>query len=201
MPWMRYRVLSALVALSLCVLTTSKLVGQAAAPGKALPADAAGFKEFADRVQGYLKLQKTVEASLPPLKTTNVPEMITAYQQALARKIREARPAAKPGDIFTPAACEAFRRSSHVTLTGPNTAGSLAYMQPDAADSSLPIAVNGIYPDSAPNTVLSPELLAAFPALPDGVAYRVVGRTLILVDLKSRLVVDLARMVLPAGRP
>jgi hypothetical protein len=40
-------------------------------------------------------------------------------------------------------------------------------------------------------------LLAAYPALPVEVAYRIVGRTLVVVDVKSRLVVDLARLVLP----
>ena len=86
--------------------------GQGAAPTKEQADDAAAFKEFSDRVQAYVKLQKTVESSLPALKPTDLPEMITAHQQALARKIREARPHAKPGDIFTPAACEAFRHAS-----------------------------------------------------------------------------------------
>ncbi len=57
--------------------------------------------------------------------------------------------------------------------------------------------MNGIYPDTEPITALSPELLAAFPPLPAEVAYRVVGRTLILVDVKSRLIVDVARLILP----
>ena len=96
--------------------------------------DAAAFKEFSARVQAYVTLQKTVESSLPALKSTDLPEMITAHQQALARKIREARPHAKPGDVFTPAACEAFRRASLRRARGPaQSADSRAYMQPDAA--------------------------------------------------------------------
>ena len=47
--------------------------------------------------------------------------MITAHQQALARKIREARPQAKTGDIFTPAAGEAFRRAIRSAFTGSHT--------------------------------------------------------------------------------
>jgi len=57
--------------------------------------------------------------------------------------------------------------------------------------------VNRLYPDAEPITALSPELLATFPPLPAEVAYRVVGRSLILVDVKSRLIVDIARGVLP----
>ena len=61
------------------------------------------------------------------------------------------------------------------------------------------VAVNEVYPDAEPITALPPELLAAFPPLPAEVAYRVVGRTLILVDVKSRLIVDAARLILPAS--
>jgi hypothetical protein len=167
------------------------LAGQGATP------NAAGFKEFSDQVQRYLKLQKAVESGLPAMKSTDLPEMITAHQQALARKIREARPHAKPGDVFTPAASEAFRRASRAALEGPGSAHSRAYMQPGAPNPRMRLAVNGIYPDTEPITALSPALLAAFPPLPVEVAYRVVGRTLILIDVKSRLIVDVARLILP----
>ena len=117
--WIRCRGVSGLVALSLCVAATRMLAGQGAAPSKEQADDAAGFKEFSTRVQAYVKLQKTVESSLPALKPTDLPEMITAHQQVLARKIREARPHAKSGDIFTPAACEAFCHASRAALAGP----------------------------------------------------------------------------------
>ena len=195
--WIRRRGVPGLVALSLCVAATRMLAGQGAAPSKERAGDAAGFKEFSDRVQAYVKLQKTVESGLPALKPTDLPEMITAHQQALARKIREARPHAKSGDIFTPAAREAFRHASRAALEGPHSANSRAYMQPGAPNPRMRLAVNGIYPDTEPITALSPVLLAAFPPLPVEVAYRVVGRTLIVIDVKSRLVVDVARLILP----
>lgn len=195
--WIRCRGMSGLVALSLCVVAPGMLAGQGAAPSTVQARDAAGFKEFSVRLQAYLKLQKTVESSLPALKPTDLPEMITAHQQALARKIREARPRAKAGDIFLPAACEAFRRASRAALGGAHTAKSRAYMQPGAPNPDMRLAVNGIYPDTEPITALSPELLAAFPPLPVEVAYRVVGRTLMVIDVKSRLIVDVAREILP----
>jgi hypothetical protein len=70
-------------------------------------------------------------------------------------------------------------------------------MQTDAPNPSMHLEVNDVYPDTEPITALSPELLAAFPPLPVEVAYRVVGRTLIVVDVKSRLIVDFARLILP----
>jgi len=197
--WLRCRVVYALVALSLGVVGTPILAGQGVRPVKAPADDAAAFKDFVARVQTYLKLQKTVESGLPALKSTDVPELIAAHQQALARTIQEARPDARAGDIFTPAACEAFRRASVAALGGAQSAKSRAYMQSDAPDPDMRLAVNGIYPDTEPTTAFPPRLLAAFPALPVEVAYRVVGRTLMVIDVKSRLIVDVAFLILPAS--
>jgi hypothetical protein len=185
-------------ALSLCVLAPWTLAGQVAAPSRKEKADdVPGFKEFSERVQRYVKLQRTVESGLPTLKATDLPEMITAHQQALARKIREARPHAKAGDLFTSAAREAFRHACLAALGGPRSAKSRAYMQPGAPNPGMRLVVNDTYSDSEPTTAFPPELLAALPALPAEVAYRIVGRTLIVVDVKSRLIVDVARFILP----
>jgi hypothetical protein len=195
--WIRWGAVSGLVTLSLCLVAERVPAGQNAAANATRADDAAAFKEFSARVQAYVTLQKAVESSLPALKPTDLPELITAHQQVLARKIREARPRAKAGDLFTPAASEAFRRASRIELAGPRAAGSRAYMKSGAADPLMRLSVNGIYPDDEPITAFSPELLAAFPPLPVEVAYRVVGRALIVVDVKSRLIVDLARLILP----
>jgi hypothetical protein len=202
--WRQFLVAPAFAVLALSVATTIGLAGQAPAPTKAPPSqptreqadDTAAFKDFGIRVEAYVKLQKTADATLPALKPTDVPELIAAHQQALARKIREARPNAKAGDLFTAAAIEAFRHASR-PLEGPKAAGSRAYMQSDGPNPVMHLAVNGIYPDTEPITPLSPALLAAFPPLPPEVAYRIVDRTLLVVDLKSRLIVDFAREILP----
>jgi hypothetical protein len=193
----RWRGVSVLVAVSLLVVVPRSISGQGAATGKERADDTAAFKQFGDRVQAYQKLHQAVESGLPALKSTDLPEMITAHQEALARKIREARPHAKAGDVFTPAACEAFRHASLATLGGAQSADSRAYMQRGEANTRMRLVVNEVYPDAEPITALSPALLAAFPPLPVEVAYRVVGRTLIVIDVKSRLIVDVARLVLP----
>jgi hypothetical protein len=195
--WIRSGLVRGLVALALGVAATPTLARQGAAPTREQADDAAAFKQFADRVLAYQKLQRAVESGLPVLKPTDVPEIITAHQEALARTIREARPHAKSGDLFTPAACEAFRHASRAALAGPDSAKSREYMQRGEANTRMPLSVNGVYPDTEPITTLPPALLAAFPPLPVEVAYRVVGRTLILMDVKSRLIVDIAERVLP----
>jgi hypothetical protein len=188
---------SGLVAVLLSVPATAILTGQQGAQARPSSEDVKGFREFTERVQAYLVLRKKAASGLPALTPTDLPEMIAAYQQALARKLQEARAKAKVGDVFTSDAREAFRRAGRAALGGPERAGARAYMRIDVPSPALPLVVNGIYPDTEPITALSPVLLAAYPPLPDEVVYRVVGRTLMLVDEQSRLIVDLTRLTLP----
>lgn len=190
-----------LVALVLCVAAARLIAGQGAAPGGAKADGAAGFTEFSDRVQAYLKWQKTILADLPALKSTNLPETIAAYQRARAMKIQAARRDAKAGDLFTPAACEAFRRASRPAAEGEKSPGAPTGQLQDVPDPGMRLLVNGIYPDTEPITTFSPVLLAAFPPLPAELNYRIVGRTLLVVDVQSRVIVDIAHLILPPGRP
>jgi len=197
MQWTRRRSVSQLLALMVWAVVTPTADGQSVLTSRERADDLAGFKEFSVRVHRYQTLQRTIASSLPALKPTDLPEMITAHQQVLARKIRDARPDAKAGDLFTPAAREAFRHAARAALTGPRAVHTRAYMLQGAANAHMHLVVNGLYPDGEPITALSPELLAAFPALPAEIAYRIVGRTLVVVDVESRLVVDMARLILP----
>ena len=193
-----YRGFALLVALSLGA-GTGALAGQGAAPGKEQTDDAAGFKEFSGRVDEYLKLHKAVEKELPALKTKEeLPEMIAAHQQALARKIREARPNARPGDIFTRAAREAFRHVIHsVFQDRPETAAVRSDIRQRDTVKEVRLRVNGIYPDAIAETTFPPTLLQRLPILPEELSYRISGRDLVLVDGRANLVVDLLHEVLP----
>lgn len=191
-----YRGFALLVALSLAA--AGVLAGQGAAPSKEQTDDAAGFKEFTGRVEEYLKLHKTVEKELPALKNKEeLPEMIAAHQQALARKIREARPHARPGDVFTRATREAFRHVIRSVFQDPQTATARATIRQRETGKEVRLQVNGIYPDAVAETTFPSTLLQKLPTLPDELAYRIVGRDLVLVDRRANLVVDLLHEALP----
>jgi|ERR1019366_6751858 hypothetical protein len=160
-------------------------------------ADAAGFKEFTDRLKDYVKLHNSQEAIIPAVKPTDLPEMINAHQQALARKIREARPNAKQGDIFTPAAQKSFEDVVQSTMKGPRGENAVATMKQGAPLTETSVIVNQGYPDGIPYTTVPPTLLQVFPKLPDEVVYRVVVHDLVLLDLKANLVVDLIPGIIP----
>lgn len=170
---------------------------QEPAPTPPSDADAAGFKEFSDRVQEFMKLHKSVEAKLPKLKTTDVPELIVAYEQALARKIREARPHAKRGDIFTPKATEAFRNAIQKALAGSEAPNAKATIKQGDPVPKVRLLVNRAYPKALPYTTVPPTLLLNLPKLPNELAYRVAGHDLVLLDVKANLVVDCIPDVIP----
>ena len=172
--------------------------GQAALPSKEQPENAAGYKEFLSRVQAYVGLHKSIESTLGALKPTDLPEMITAHQQALARKIREARPNAKPGDIFTENARKAFRRTIREEFRGPHGRGARTTIRQGEPLKEIHLHVNESYPDGVPFTPVPPILLLKFPKLPDQVvAYRIVGRDLVLLDVEANLVVDSILEIIP----
>ena len=190
-----YRGFALLVALSLAA--AGVLASQGGVPKKEQTDDAEGFKEFTGRVDEYLKLHKAVEKELPALKNKEeLPEMIAAHQQALARKIREARPNARPGDIFTRAAREAFRHVIRSVFPNPQAAARATIRQRDTVK-EVRLQVNGIYPDAIAETAFPPTLLQKLPILPDELAYRIAGRDLVLVDRRANLVVDLLHEALP----
>jgi hypothetical protein len=191
-----YRSLALLVAFSLAA--AGALAGQKAAQIKEQADDAAALKKFTMSVDGYLTLHRSIEKKLPALKNKEeLPEMIAAHQQALARKIREARPNAKPGDIFTREVREAFRHLIRSAFQDPKTTVAHSTVQQQRTVQAVPLKVNGVYPDAVAETTFPSGLLQKLPQLPEELAYRIVGRDLVLVDSKANLVVDLFHEALP----
>lgn len=166
------------------------LPGIAGAQTPALNQQPQGFDDFTQHVQDYMKLRK----SLPNQRTTKRPEQIVSRRRALAEWIREARPAAKQGDIFTPESSEKFLKVIRGTLQRPNVRKTIRQGEPL---NSVPMTVNGAYPEHLPRTTVPPTLLLRLPRLPDKLAYRIVGHDFVLEDTEARLVVDLIPGALP----
>jgi hypothetical protein len=156
-----------------------------------------GFQEFAERVQKYVQLHKSVEATVPKLKATNEPELIAAHQKILERKIKAARALAKRGDIFTPAAKEDFLKAISSEFKGPQAPHAKATINQGAPLKKVHLHVNEIYPESIPYTSVPPTMLQKLPKLPEEVAYRAVSSDLVLLDVKANLVVDYLPGVIP----
>jgi hypothetical protein len=152
-----------------------------------------GFDDFTQRVQQYMKLRK----ALPIEHTTKRQDQIVDRRQSIADAIREMRPAAKLGDIFTPQSSEQFLKVIRGTLRGSNAASVRKTIRQGEPLTGVHLTVNGAYPEHLPRTTVPPTLLLRLPRLPDKLAYRIVGHDFVLQDTEARLVVDLIPGALP----
>jgi hypothetical protein len=185
-----------LMGFSLLAFVVPGFTGQLPAPQD--KKEVRDFKIFADRVQGYVKMQKSLEASLSTLRPTKDVEQIVEHQHALAGKIADARRDAHQGDIFTHEVIERFRKIIHSEFHGPEgRAAREAIRQDDPSEVIVRLHVNDVFPEGVSLTTTPPSLLLKLPELPQELAYRFVGRDLTLIDTKARLIVDLIPNAIP----
>jgi hypothetical protein len=172
----------------LIVLVGALRTSVTAGPPQVPPAspEPPAFREFTQRVQQYVKLQKAV----PRLRTTKQRKEIVERRNALAQKIRETRSNAKPGDIFTPEVSEEFRRVIRSTFQGPNAPSVRKTIREGEPVPGWHLTVNGDYPEHLPLTTVPPTLLLRLPQLPSEVAYRIIGHDFVLQDTEASVVVD-----------
>jgi hypothetical protein len=163
------------------------------------PKDVDIIKDFGNRVDGYLKLQKDQSRGTVPSRPTPSAEKIVDGQKKLAAKVRGARPDAKQGDIFTPEITSFFRRQIAKTLAGPHGKKIRASLRHADPVKPMPLKVNDVYPDGVPLQSTPPTLLLNLPTLPKELEYRIVGHDLVLHDITANLIVDFIKDAIPAS--
>ena len=141
--------------------------------------------EFSARVRSYVELRSELEKGLPSLTVTDDPAEIRKAERALAKRIRVARREAKQGDIFTPTISVEFRK---VLLLAMDANTWAAIMDDNPGEFSA--RINGTYPEEKPLSTVPPNILAVLPTLPADIEYRFLGRHLILLDTRARVLLD-----------
>jgi len=155
-------------------------------------------REFSEQVRKYVKLHKKMEASLPALKSTKDPAVIVDNQQALAKKLFQARRDAKQGDIFTPDVSAEFRVILSDVFHGPDAALARSTIKQGEPVKAVSLKINSTYPDGVPVTTVPPSMLQKLPALPREVEYRIIDRFLVLQDVRANLIVDYMDGAIPS---
>jgi hypothetical protein len=162
----------------------------AAAQQQPINPDAAVIQHFEKRIASYLALHKQVESTMPHLKATGSPEQIDHRQHELARGIHDARRDARQGEIFTPEISREFRRLVKLAMQSGDRDRIVQSLR--SAEPVRPrIEINGYYPEKVPRQSTPPSVLLNLPKLPGEVEYRIVGNSLILLDVKANLIVDI----------
>lgn len=156
--------------------------------------------DFDKRVSEYVKLHNKAAGDMPKLKPTDSAESIAGHQHELARRISQARAGGAQGDIFTPEITSEFQRLMALAMQGhraKHIRRSLNAGEPNALPA---LRINGEYPAGVPLQSMPPSLLLNLPKLPKEVEYRLIGHTLVLLDVEANLVVDFIPDAIPAGR-
>jgi hypothetical protein len=148
------------------------------------------IQDFEKRVDEYMKLRKAAAGQVPRLKTTDAPEKILDHEQSLASRIREARPDARQGNIFTPEIQAEFQRLIGLAMPTPKDAARIKRSLKHAEPFHLKLRVNDAYPMSDPLQSTPPSLILSLPKLPPELEYRINGHDLVIRDMEANLVVD-----------
>ena len=156
------------------------------------------FADFEKRVDGYMKLRKTLVDSVGELDPTKSQAEITTRATKLANSIRTARAQAKQGDLFKPAESalvatlikqEYSRRADSVRDTREE--------QQDELPDFVP-TVNQVYPTTYPLATFPATLLPLLPPLPEQLEYRIVQHYLVLRDIEANVILDVMPNAVPA---
>lgn len=161
---------------------------------------------FQERLDAYVDLRKKATEKVPAVDKKATPTEIQQREQALAAAIQKARPNAKAGDILAADVKPLFNKLLRGAFHGPKSKDLRASIKegnpkhenttPGEVDPVL--KVNAIYPKNAPLSTVPPTLLLRLPKLPKDIEYRFVGRTLVLRDRESNLIIDFMKEAVPA---
>ena len=158
-------------------------------------AQGAATLEFHNRIKAYLKIHNEAETKVPNLKRTDDPKQISDREALLAQAIQTLRPQAKIGEIFAPEYQPYFIKIVQDDFAGRAAVDRRAII--DELPKNMTVDVNTVYPTSLALATFPAGLLRKLPDLPPELEYRLVGRSLILRDVKANLIVDILRDVVP----
>lgn len=155
----------------------------------------AAVLEFHKRIEAYMKIHNEAESKVPNLKRTDDPVEISGREKKLAEMIMTLRANAQPGDIFAKEYQPYFIKIVQDDFRRRSAADRRALVH--ELPKGVKVAINTPYPTTLPLVTFPAGLLRALPDLPPELEYRIVGRHLLLRDVKANLIVDALYDVVP----
>jgi hypothetical protein len=148
-------------------------------------------------VEDYVSLHHRLERAWPPGWFLTDPEQAEMAAENMRAALRDARPQAAPGNVFTPEVADVFR----FRIANALRHGTLAHMTtiwpPEGAEDADRWRPEINQPVPWGVSAARWPALSVLPPLPPELAYRFIGRDLVLVDVHANLVVDILDLALP----
>lgn len=160
------------------------------------PTQKAAIEDFQARVKAYAKLREDVLGRVPKVPERATKEQIQVFKDSFQRAMRAARAGSKHGDVITPQAAEAIRYLIATTYVGKDRVRLRAAVF-EAANKTVPVRANSVYPEAVEILETPPKLLMVLPQLPNAIRYRFVARTLLLMDSDNHLIIDYMDKAIP----
>jgi hypothetical protein len=173
----------------------STAAASVAPDGQPVNAMGAATLEFHKRIEAYMKIHNEAEGKVPNLKKTDDPVEIAQRGQALAKMIMTLRANAPASEVFAKEYQPYFVKIIKDDFAQRSAADRKALVH--ELPRNLKVDVNTEYPTNIPLITFPAGLLRKLPDLPAELEYRIVGRSLILRDVKANLIVDVLRDVVP----
>jgi len=158
-------------------------------------AQGAATLQFQNQIKAYMKVHDEAERKVPNLKRTDDPQEIADREAGLARAIQTLRAEAKVGEIFAPEYQPYFIKIVQDDFANRSAADREALI--NELPKNMKVDINTVYPTTLALATFPAGLLRKLPDLPPELEYRLVGRSLILRDVKANLIVDILRDVVP----
>jgi len=176
--------------------------GTVGADGQPVNALGAAVLEFHKHLETYMKTHRAAEGKVPNLKRTDDPTEISSREKALGEMIMTLRAGAQESEIFAKEVQPYLRKIIVDDFAKRSLADRRALVHeltelPKGA--ATKVSVNTVYSTSLPLLTFPAALLQKLPDLPPELEYRIVGRHLILRDVKANLIVDVLRDAIPSS--
>jgi hypothetical protein len=155
----------------------------------------AAILAFHKHLEAYMKVHNEAEGKVPSLKRTDDPVEISGREKALAEMIMTLRAGAEESVVFAPDVQKHFRTIIQDDFAKRSHADRVALVH--ELPKGAKVSVNTVYPTTIPLLTFPAALLQKLPDLPPELEYRIVGRHLILRDVKANLIVDVLRDAIP----
>ena len=150
--------------------------------------------DFQQRITDYVDMHRIAAAGLGDPMLCADPEELARQSATLAAAIRQARPDGREGSIFTVPIAATLRARIAAAVHAARV---------------TPLADDGDEPALEVNATIRPRrwnyswsaVVQALPDVPPELEYQLVGRHLVLVDVRAHLIVDVLRYAVPSVHP
>lgn len=159
--------------------------------------DGRALNEFADAVDEYVQLHRALferggSDVLPP-----TPEEIERRSQRLAQDLRYTRAGARVGEFFTPAVARFFRGRFATDVLARTDEAQVVTTESDPLANGNRLELHGRFPWEV-STPVESAVRRQLPPLPAELDYQLVGRALVLLDVRANVIVDVLFEAVPA---